>query len=86
MKCLGMATNLNTFPSNEIAKGELDMAAKQILLKRQHIDYGVSIDALPIWTDLQWIKEMKMAKQQNRVLVVESGIVFDVTTFIKEVC
>ena len=86
MKCLGLASKLNTFPQNEIAKGELDMEAKQLLLKQKRIDYGVPIETLPKWSHSEWIAEATIAKEQKRVLVVISDIVYDVTTFIGKVC
>lgn len=86
MNCLGLATDLSKFPQNEITKGELDMKAKQLLLKREQIDYGVDIEMLQIWTHSEWVAAAESAKKQRRVLVVESGIVYDVTQFVQEVC
>ena len=86
MKWLGLAGNLRTFPQNEIAKGELDMMAKELQRKRDGIDYGVDIETLPVWTHSEWLDEAESAKKQRRVLVAESGIVYDVTAFLAEVC
>jgi len=84
MKCLGLASDLHTFPENEIVRGELDMATKQLLLKREGIDYGVEVETLPVWTQSEWAEQAKLAKEERNVLVAEKNIVYDVTQFMKE--
>ena len=79
---LGLAWQLRRFPLNEITKGELDMLEKQLLLRKQGVDYGVPLDELPKWTQQQFAAEGAAARKQRRVLVAEAGVVYDVTAFV----
>jgi len=84
MECLGLASDLKKFPANEIRRGELEMRAKEVERGRKCIDYGVDIESLPWWTPSEWRERAAAAKEERKVLVKESGIVYDVTRFLAQ--
>eukprot|EP01083_Nonionella_stella_P061646 160591_1 len=81
-KCIGLAYDLQTFPSNEITRSEIDMKEKRLNEEKKSINYGVDLNTLPTWTDNQFKLKMKDAKRNGRILVIESNIVHDVTEFV----
>lgn len=81
---LGLTSGLKVFPQNEIVKGELEMMAKDLRRKMDRLDYGVDVDSLPLWTRSEWERQAECAKKERRVLVLERGVVYDVTRFLAE--
>ncbi|KAJ7621244.1 delta 9-fatty acid desaturase protein [Roridomyces roridus] len=76
-KHLGLATNLRTFPRNEIAKGALTMKLKH--LKRIQDSLVWPPKDLPVvtWEDFQ-------EESQKRPLILVSGFIHDVSDFVDQ--
>eukprot|EP01083_Nonionella_stella_P086854 241486_1 len=82
MKLCGFAYNLDTFPMNEIEKGEIAMIEKKIKQRKQSINYGVQINTLPIWTKEECEKEMINAKKNKKIYIQMANIIYDATDFV----
>ncbi|TBU27702.1 hypothetical protein BD311DRAFT_788980 [Dichomitus squalens] len=76
---LGLASNLRVFPENEISKGELAMQLKKLKKVQEEIRWPIQVDDLPI---VSWEKFKK--ESEERVLVIVSGFIHDVSEFLDE--
>lgn len=76
---LGLASQLKTFPENEIKKGMYAMKLKVIQRETEAIAWPSSSDALPILT---WDEFQEQSK--TRSLLVVSGFIHDVSEFMDE--
>ena len=79
-KQVGLAYDLKQFRSNEIEKGRLQQQQKKLDQKRSRLDWGTPIETLPV---MEWDDYLDQCKN-GRPLVSISGIVHDVTDFIKD--
>lgn len=77
--CVGLAYDLNQFPENEIQKGKLAMQMKKLNAKRARLDWGVRVQALPVWSMERVQNEIK--QDPARRLIVVDNLVHDVTQF-----
>jgi stearoyl-CoA desaturase (delta-9 desaturase) len=75
-----LASNLKTFPRNEIEKGRLQQHQKKLDEKRATIDWGTPVSALPI---ISWDSYVSRAKDGESLIAV-AGVIHDVSAFIKE--
>ncbi|GAA5920946.1 hypothetical protein JCM1841_003637 [Sporobolomyces salmonicolor] len=76
---LGLASQLKTFPDNEIKKGQYAMKLKAIAKEAGEIRWPKSSNHLPVLT---WDEFQEACK--TRQLMVVSGFIHDVSTFIDE--
>lgn len=75
----GLTYNLRVFPNNEIQKGRIFMIEKKIAQMKSALDYGKSIDSLPVYT----AKDIhKIAVEKGEMLIIIEGIAYDVSRFI----
>ena len=79
-KRTGLAYDLKQFRSNEIEKGRLQQQQKKLDQKRSRLDWGVPLESLPV---MEWDDYLDQCKN-GRCLISISGIVHDVTNFIKD--
>lgn len=79
-KQLGLASNLKTFPGNEIEKGRVQQLQKKIDRNRATLDWGVPLDELPL---VEWDDFVARAKE-GEALVAIGGIIHDVGGFVKD--
>lgn len=77
---LGLAFNLKKFPENEVKKGKYQMMEKQLATIKKELDWGKNPDDLPVWHK----HDMDMAAATGKQYIVISGLVHDVTAFIKD--
>ncbi|GAA6038039.1 hypothetical protein JCM8097_007512 [Rhodosporidiobolus ruineniae] len=77
--CLGLASQLKTFPDNDIKRGQYAMKLKTMAREAHEITWPKSSNHLPVltWDDFQ--EECK-----TRQLMVIGGFIHDVSTFIDE--
>ncbi|GAA5955869.1 hypothetical protein JCM3765_000024 [Sporobolomyces pararoseus] len=73
---LGLASQLKTFPDNEIRTGQLAMQMKKISQEAEEINWPKSSNHLPVLT---WDDFTEACK--TRELIVVSGFIHDVSTF-----
>ncbi|KAI9606853.1 hypothetical protein H4Q26_006393 [Puccinia striiformis f. sp. tritici PST-130] len=78
---LGLATELKTFPDNEVRKGQYSMKLKE-LQKDSETSSGPSLERPTILTWEQFVEESD--KKNGRDLIVVGGFIHDVTEFIDE--
>ncbi|KAK6465824.1 hypothetical protein DFJ63DRAFT_321845 [Scheffersomyces coipomensis] len=76
---LGLAWNLKTFSQNAIEQGLLQQQQKKLDRLRQELNWGTPVDQLPVWT-----REEFNEKAKSEGLILISGIVHNVKSFIKE--
>ncbi|GAA5942829.1 stearoyl-CoA 9-desaturase [Sporobolomyces koalae] len=76
---LGLASQLKTFPDNEIRTGQIAMQMKKIQKDAETINWPKSSNHLPVLT---WDEFTEAC--QTRQLMVISGFIHDVSTFIDE--
>ncbi|BGP49818.1 stearoyl-CoA 9-desaturase [Rhodotorula kratochvilovae] len=76
---LGLATQLKTFPDNEIRRGQYAMKLKAITREADEIRWPKDSNHLPVLT---WDEFQDACK--TRQLMVVSGFIHDVSTFIDE--
>jgi len=81
MAKIGLAYNLNTFATNEIKRGEIDMKQKSLNNVKKNIDYGVNVEKLPLWSAAQIQSEIK---NNHRILIIIQNIIHDVTDFVRQ--
>eukprot|EP00483_Globobulimina_turgida_P005807 UN05817 len=84
MNVCGLADDLYQFPMNEIVKGEVDMIEKRLAKRKESINYGVPLHSLAIWTKEEFAAEMRNAKENNKIYIVVSFVVYDVTQFVAD--
>ena len=78
---LGLAYNLKTFPTNEIAKGRYAMQLKKLESEAAKIAWPSEECDLPVF---DWDEYQQLCKTSGRSLVVIAGFIHDVTTFMHE--
>jgi len=78
---LGLASELKTFPDNEVRKGQYTQALRKLEEMRSEIAWPKDSNHLPI---LNWDQFQAQHKQSGRNLVVLDGFILDVTNFIDE--
>ncbi|KAK9767163.1 stearoyl-CoA 9-desaturase [Basidiobolus ranarum] len=77
----GLSYNLKCFPKNEITKGQVQMQEKKIEAVKKTLNWGKSLDSLPVYT----MEEVeKICRQENRQWIVINNIVHDVTDFVDD--
>ncbi|KAI5957941.1 OLE1 [Candida theae] len=76
---LGLAWNLKKFSQNAIEQGLLQQQQKKLDRQRQKLRWGSSIDELPVWT-----REEFNERAKKEGLIIISGIIHNVKSFIKE--
>lgn len=76
---LGLVWNLKTFSQNAIEQGLYQQQQKKLDRLRKNINWGKSIDELPVWDREEFNKR---AKSEQLMLI--SGIIHQVGPFIKE--
>ncbi|POW16916.1 hypothetical protein PSHT_06564 [Puccinia striiformis] len=79
---LGLATELKTFPDNEVRKGQYSMKLKELQKDFRDVKWPKSSNDLPILTWEQFVEESD--KKNGRDLIVVGGFIHDVTEFIDE--
>ena len=79
MHWLGLASQLKTFPDNEIRRGQYAMKLKAVAREADEIRWPKSSNHLPVLT---WDEFQEACK--TRQLMVISGYIHDVSTFIDE--
>lgn len=77
LSLLGMAYDLQTFPRNEILKGQLQMAQKALERQKRGIYWGPAPDALPVIG----AEEYRTRVQRGEKLLCLDGFVLDVSEF-----
>jgi stearoyl-CoA desaturase (delta-9 desaturase) len=77
---VGLASNLKTFPRNEIEKGRLQQIQKKIDQKRATLDWGTPLEDLPL---IHW-DDFIIRTANGEGLVAVAGVIHDVTAFIKD--
>lgn len=76
---LGLAWNLKTFSQNAIEQGLFQQQQKKLDRMRQKLSWGAQVQDLPVWDREQF---NEIAKKEG--LIIISGIVHNVKSFIKE--
>ncbi|KZT66423.1 hypothetical protein DAEQUDRAFT_730251 [Daedalea quercina L-15889] len=76
---LGLATNLRTFPSNEIEKGFLSMKLKDLKTVQDSLTWPIPPEELPI---VEW--DTFRQESSKRTLLLVSGYIHDTTSFLKD--
>ncbi|GAA6054310.1 hypothetical protein NBRC10513_006452 [Rhodotorula toruloides] len=79
MSKLGLASQLKTFPDNEIKKGQYAMTLKAVAREAENIEWPKSSNHLPVLT---WDEFQEACK--TRQLLVVAGFIHDVSTFIDQ--
>lgn len=79
MHWLGLASQLKTFPDNEIRRGQYAMKLKAVAKEADEIRWPKDSNHLPVLT---WDEFQEACK--TRQLMVISGYIHDVSTFIDE--
>jgi stearoyl-CoA desaturase (delta-9 desaturase) len=76
---VGLAYNLKTFSQNAIEQGLIQQQQKKLDRMKQRVNWGASIEELPIWDREEFNKR---AKEEG--LIIIAGIIHKVGPFIKE--
>lgn len=76
---VGLASQLKTFPDNEIKKGQLTMELKKMREIQEKIVWPESSNDLPV---ISW--ESFQEQSQKRPLIVVAGFIHDVSSFLDE--
>ncbi|KAH8667325.1 hypothetical protein BGZ60DRAFT_431572 [Tricladium varicosporioides] len=79
-KFIGLATNLQRFPRNEIEKGRVQQLQKKIDEKRGLLDWGIPLEELPL---IEWDDFVERCKD-GHALVAVAGVIHDVSAFIRD--
>ncbi|WFD44329.1 stearoyl-CoA 9-desaturase [Malassezia psittaci] len=79
MKLLGLATNLKSFPDNEVKKGKITMQLQRLKKSEDTLKFAKPVDELPVLSWDDFVEESK-----SRQLVVIHGFIHDVSEFINE--
>ncbi|KAH7364040.1 putative acyl-CoA desaturase [Rhexocercosporidium sp. MPI-PUGE-AT-0058] len=79
-KQLGLASNLKTFPGNEIEKGRVQQLQKKIDRNRAELNWGVPLEKLPL---IDWEGFVTRARE-GEILVAIGGVIHDVGGFVKD--
>ncbi|KAJ2270299.1 stearoyl-CoA 9-desaturase, partial [Coemansia sp. RSA 370] len=78
---MGLAYDLKTFPANEIEKGQIQMRMKELEMKRAKLSFGTPVNKLPVFTEEEFLDQVKNYKKQWMVI---EGFVYDVKPFIND--
>ncbi|PBK70956.1 delta 9-fatty acid desaturase [Armillaria solidipes] len=78
MECVGLASQLKMFPSNEIQKGELLMEMKRLREKQERVEWCKHADQLPVVSYESFQKQ-----STKRPLVLVSGFIHDLSGFLE---
>ncbi|KAJ2752706.1 stearoyl-CoA 9-desaturase [Coemansia aciculifera] len=81
MASLGLAYDLKTFPANEIEKGFIQMRMQELENKRVKLTFGTPVAKLPVFTEQEFLDQVKTNKKQWMVI---EGYVYDVKPFIND--
>ncbi|KAJ2452915.1 stearoyl-CoA 9-desaturase [Coemansia sp. RSA 2336] len=81
MSTLGLAYDLKTFPANEIEKGFIQMRMQELEMKRTKLTFGTPVNKLPVFTEQEFLDQVKNYKKQWMVI---DGFVYDVKPFIND--
>ncbi|KAI3404333.2 OLE1 [Candida oxycetoniae] len=76
---LGLAWNLKMFSQNAIEQGLLQQQQKKLDRMKQKLKWGTKVEELPVWT-----REEFNERAKSEGLIIISGIIHDVKSFIKE--
>ncbi|SCV73772.1 BQ2448_6202 [Microbotryum intermedium] len=76
---LGLASNLQTFPDSELARGQFNMKLKKLAAYASNLPWPKSSNDLPVLTWDQFQEEAK-----SRDLLVIGGFIHDVSQFMDE--
>ncbi|CAE6477416.1 unnamed protein product [Rhizoctonia solani] len=79
MSRLGLASQLKVFPDNEVKKGQMTMELKKIKARADKIEWPKTSNDLPV---ISWEEFQAHAKERNLVLI--SGFIHDITSFMNE--
>ncbi|CAE6376344.1 unnamed protein product [Rhizoctonia solani] len=79
MSWLGLASQLKVFPDNEVKKGQMTMELKKLKARADKIEWPKTSNDLPV---ISWEEFQAHAKQRNLVLI--SGFIHDITSFMNE--
>ncbi|KAI9923867.1 stearoyl-CoA 9-desaturase [Aspergillus wentii] len=77
---LGLAQNLKRFRQSVIDKGRLQQDSKKIEQRRAQLDWGPSIDRLPV---MEWM-EFQEEVRKGKALVAVEGVIHNVDGFIED--
>ncbi|KAJ2627458.1 hypothetical protein H4R22_004392, partial [Coemansia sp. RSA 1290] len=75
-----LAFDLKRFPRNEIMKGRAAMKLKRAESFAKRVNYGTPIEELPMYTESEFVAEVK---ERDRKWLVIEGFIYDVKDFIK---
>ncbi|KAJ3505853.1 hypothetical protein NLJ89_g7193 [Agrocybe chaxingu] len=78
-KKVGLASHLKTFPENEVRKGQLTMQLKKLKETQERLAWPNDSNDLPV---ISW--ESFQEQAQKRPLILISGFIHDVSSFIDE--
>ncbi|KAJ2498780.1 stearoyl-CoA 9-desaturase [Coemansia sp. RSA 1972] len=78
---MGLAYDLKTFPANEVEKGQIQMRMKELEMKRAKLAFGTPVNKLPVFTEEEFLDQVKNYKKQWMVI---EGFVYDVKPFIND--
>lgn len=78
---LGFATQLKTFPDNELRKGQYNMQLKKLEAKSKSISWPKDSNDLPI---INWDEYQRQHKTSGRKLIAIGGFIHDASSFIDE--
>ncbi|KAJ2252643.1 stearoyl-CoA 9-desaturase [Coemansia sp. RSA 454] len=78
---MGLAYDLKTFPANEVEKGQIQMRMKELEMKRAKLTFGTPVNKLPVFTEEEFLDQVKNYKKQWMVI---EGFVYDVKPFIND--
>jgi len=76
---IGLASHLKTFPDNEVSKGVLTMKLKKLRETQENLGWPKDSNDLPV---VNW--ETFQAQSAKRPLILVSGFIHDVSTFLDE--
>ncbi|KAI8388844.1 stearoyl-CoA desaturase [Radiomyces spectabilis] len=75
LSLFGLTYDLKKFPSNEIKKGQIQMAEKKLLAEKRQLTYGTPLKDLPIYT---WEEFQTLVNKHNKQWILIEGILYDV--------
>jgi len=78
---LGLASELKTFPDNEIRKGVYNMKLKVLAREKSTIAWPKSSNDLPV---ISWDQFQQEHKTSGKSLIAVGGFIHDVTDFVEE--
>ncbi|PVU88747.1 hypothetical protein BB561_005724 [Smittium simulii] len=77
----GLASDLKTFPENEIKKGYVEMKLREISKIQTTIDYGTPLEKLPLFTMDEFIAQVN---KSNKQWIIIQDVIYDVSSFTNE--